>query len=278
MARLAVPSATSPISYFFPHRSAQGVRRDPADPARVNSTCGSCHAEITAQHLSSLHSTLQGHKLSLVGLLGQKDGLARFDTCTSCHATCTDCHMKDLDRYNRLVPRTETHRFARRPASAVCGVCHGQTGESYLGSRSDKVHHSSVMAAAGLECPDCHAGAEAHGGGGRPGFIGETVKPSCEQCHAKSEPVVITSKGPITVRQYDPGNPAHRIHRDRLACVACHTQWYTNCWDCHKGKAKPDSDKFFLAVNPKTAKIHTAIHVPINGELGGVPPRLEAGR
>ena len=258
----------------FPHGSSQGHRQDPADPARVKSTCGSCHAEITARHLNSLHSTLEGHKRSLIDLMGQEKGMARFSACTSCHATCTDCHMKQPDRYNRLVPQTESHRFTRRPAAVVCKVCHGQTAETYLGARGNAAHGPSVMATAGLECLDCHSGKEIHGSGKRPGFIGETVKPNCETCHARPGLAVPTAKGPLAARQYDPQNSAHRIHKDRLACVSCHTQWYTNCWDCHKGRAREDGDKFFLAVNPETGKIHTAIHVPINTELGGVSPEL----
>jgi hypothetical protein len=256
----------------FPHNNAPGALRDPADPTRIKGTCGKCHESITTRHLSSLHSTLEGHRSSLVSLLGKEAGLARFKTCTSCHTTCTHCHMKQPDRYNRLVSRVESHQFIRRPASAVCKVCHGQTAETYLGSKDNKAHGPSIMAAAGLECVDCHSEGEVHGSGKLDRFIGETLKPSCEKCHALSGMTVSTARGKVAVRQYNPENPAHRAHEKTVACVACHTQWYTNCWDCHKGKAREETDKFYLALNPKSGKAHTAIHVPINRDLGGVHP------
>ena len=256
----------------FPHSTVVSDPRDPADPRRIKDTCGKCHEETTARHLTSLHSTLEGHKSSLMGLLGQKEGLDRFATCTSCHATCTDCHFKQPDRYNRLVPRTESHRFTRRPPAAVCAVCHAKTGESYLGGRGSTGHGPSVMAAAGLECMDCHTEKEVHGSGKGERFMGSTGGPTCEKCHAKPASSIQTAKGTVTVPHYDPLSPAHRIHEDEVGCVACHTRWYTNCWDCHKGKAREEKGKFYLAVNPVSGKVHTAVHVPIGSEIGGVPP------
>ena len=258
----------------FPHKALPPSRRDPADPARVKDTCGTCHQEITARFLNSLHNTLEGHKTALVDLLGEKDGATRFQSCTSCHASCTDCHMKQPDRYGRLVPQTERHHFTRSPAAAVCKACHGQTAETYLGARNNADHGPSAMAAAGLECVDCHSEADVHGNGRRPTFIGETAEPKCLTCHGGSAMTVTTAKGMLTPRLFDAKNPSHQMHQQRVACVACHTQWYTNCWDCHKGSAKQDSSKFFLALNPESGEVHTAIHVPINAELGGVKPEV----
>jgi len=253
----------------FPHDALPATLRDPAGPARVKDTCGACHEAITIRHLNSLHSTLEGHKSSLVGLMGTEAGLAKFSTCTSCHATCTHCHMKQPDRYGRLVSRTESHRFARPPA-VVCKVCHGQTADTYLGGQGSISHAPSVMASAGLDCMDCHAEAEVHGSGSRHRFMGETVKPTCEKCHGQKGTKVTTASRTTAVRPYDPRNPAHQTHGNKVGCVACHTQWYTNCWDCHKGRAREAQDRFYLAVNPKTGMVHTAVHVPINNEFGGV--------
>ncbi|HMK66823.1 MAG TPA: hypothetical protein VK564_13575, partial [Thermodesulfobacteriota bacterium] len=231
-------------------------------------------AEITTRHLNSLHNTLDGHRLSLVNLMGQEAGMARFNTCTSCHASCTDCHMKQPDRYNRLVPRTESHQFTRRPSSKVCRVCHGQTGETFFGGGEKSEHGASAMAKAGLECMDCHSEGEIHGSGKRNGFIGQTVKPNCEKCHASPGGKVTASKGTLSAMQYNPKTAGHSIHPETVSCVACHTKWYTNCWDCHKGKAREEKGKFFLAIHPTTGKVHTATHVPINRELGNVSPDL----
>jgi len=265
---------TSSLYASYPHPKLTRDQINPSSPSQVKATCGACHAEITSRHLNSLHNTLEGHRVALVDLMGEKEGAVRFEGCKSCHASCTECHMKQPDRYNRLVSQTETHQFTKEPSANVCQVCHGQTGNSFLGIPGDVGHGPSLMSQAGLQCIDCHTEKEVHGDGSRPQFIAQTRKPTCEECHSHAKPSVPTLQNPVAARQFDASNPAHQTHVEKVDCVACHTQWYTNCWNCHKGEAQVRTDKFYLAVNPLTGKIHTAVHSPINQEFGNVDPEI----
>ncbi|MBI5304584.1 MAG: hypothetical protein HY868_20790 [Chloroflexi bacterium] len=239
----------------------------------MKETCGKCHAEVTVRHLNSLHSTLEGHRLALVDSMGKEKGEAQFTQCTGCHATCTSCHMKQPDKFNRLVSQTESHGFTKQPASYVCKVCHGQTSETYLGDPANPQHKPSMMATAGIECTDCHSEKEIHGDGKRPNFIADTRKPSCEGCHLQPNAVKFAGVSSVPP-QFDPREYAHQAHGDDVDCIACHTQWYTNCWDCHRGDAQKQDNKLYLAVNPTTKKVQTAVHSPLNAELGGADPAI----
>jgi len=106
----------------LPHPPMDRSLRDPATPARVKDTCGQCHAEITERHLKSLHSTLEGHRLSLVSLLGEKEGMARFAGCRSCHATCTHCHMKQPDATGAWCPAWRATASPAGPLDRLQGV------------------------------------------------------------------------------------------------------------------------------------------------------------
>ena len=53
----------------------------------------------------------------------------------------------------------------------------------------------------------------------------------------------------MSVTQYSADIDAHKIHKDKLDCIACHSGWTLTCKNCHldtrKG-AKPVSDEFYL--------------------------------
>ncbi|MCL4458380.1 MAG: cytochrome c3 family protein [Chloroflexi bacterium] len=246
--------------------------KDPSDPRFVKNTCGSCHPDITARYAISLHSTLEGHKVALVDLMGTEKGMEKFKNCSSCHANCSDCHVKKPNERGDLVPETESHAFTARPASTVCGACHGQTSTTFGGLPGNTKYGPSVMAQAGLECFDCHTEREVHSTGRPVSFINETPKPTCEECHNNPRRLVRTAVS-VIAPQYDPQNTTHVVHEKTLDCVACHTGWYANCWDCHQGKATVKTyDKFFLANNPLTGKVHTAAHSPVTWEWGGIAP------
>jgi len=53
----------------------------------------------------------------------------------------------------------------------------------------------------------------------------------------------------MPVAQYSTDRDVHKIHKDKLDCIACHSGWTLNCKNCHldtrKG-AKPVFDEFYL--------------------------------
>lgn len=254
--------------------------RDPAAPEVVEKTCGPCHADITSRHLKSIHSTMEGHRLALVDLLGPTEGPAALkEKCSNCHATCSECHMGEPDERGLLWPRTQSHRFEASPNSQVCWSCHGGTGETYLGERYNPVWGPSLMAQAGIECTGCHGDTDVHGTGVKTSFMIDAPKPHCSDCHSDPSRAVSTVEGRIAAPQFSPVTPAHAIHgEEAISCEACHTAWYANCWNCHQGRAGKTVDNVFLAVNPLTGKVHPAAHSPASSpDWGPIPAEVGGG-
>lgn len=249
--------------------------KDPTDPKVVDKTCGSCHPGITKRFQSSLHNTVDGHRLSLEQILGPEETKKRLDRgCGSCHATCGKCHFRRVLPSGKVVPAVTTHALTARPETRVCADCHGQTGDTYMGIPGQRA--PSVMYQAGLQCYDCHRDPEIHGFGKPAGFIADTPTPVCDDCHRKPAQLMSLRGVAVSPPQYDPLQPAHKMHGDTLDCTACHTQWYYNCWDCHNNVVRTKvGDQFYLGINPDTGKVQTAVHSPVSESYGNkIPGRI----
>ncbi len=257
------------------------AHKNPAAAETVKTTCGQggCHPDITTRHLNSLHTSLEGIRLSLVDLLGEAEGMARFEGgCNKCHASCAECHVEEPGAHGLLYPRVESHRFAPKPAADNCWTCHGGTGDTFFGEHGSDSHGPSLMAQAGLGCSDCHGEREVHGSGSRTSFIMESPKPECETCHRQPERRVTTTRGVTVAPQYNPEHGPHRTHEEDVSCVACHTNWYPSCWNCHEGRASEVSYELFLVENPLTGEVHTAAHSPATGpDWGPIPAEIGGG-
>jgi hypothetical protein len=135
----------------------------------------------------------------------------------------------------------------------------------------------SSMAQAGLDCMTCHTEEAVHGSGVRSNFLSESSKPECATCHNNPTYLVKVADGLRLAPQYDPDSSAHLDHEATVSCVACHTQWYESCWNCHEGREERSSINVYLAVNPLTDLVHPAVHSPatspdwgsISEEIGG---------
>jgi hypothetical protein len=263
-----------------PEEACIGIAyKDPAAPETVRKTCGSCHPEITDRHLSSIHSTLNGIRLSLHDLVGEEEGEARFQaSCNKCHTTCSSCHMEQPGAHGLLQPQVESHSFAAESSTDVCVACHDGTGVSYLGNPKVEGAVPSSMAEAGIECMGCHVEEDVHGTGVRTNFLSETEKPKCETCHKDPGYLVSVSEGQRLAPQFDEENPAHADHKNSLSCVACHTQWYQSCWNCHAGREERSTTDVYLAVNPLTNLVHPAVHSPATSpDWGDIPAEIGGG-
>ncbi len=251
---------------------------DPTDPKILKTTCGTCHLDITTRYLTSIHNTFNGIHHSLKDLLGPDEGTTRFeDTCKKCHTSCSDCHLSDPDRRGLLWPRIESHKFVRKPGSNICASCHNATGDTFFGEPGNEAEHGpSVMAEAGMECTDCHVEREVHGTGTQTLFVMESPKPTCEKCHLDPAYRWSTDATAPAAPQFDHDGPAHAIHgTEKVSCVACHTQWYANCWNCHEGRQDRTVYDLFLANNPITGQVHTIVHSPASApDWGTVPPEI----
>jgi len=251
---------------------------DPTEPAIVQTTCGTCHLDIATRYLTSIHNTFNGIHHSLKDLLGPDEGTTRFeDTCKKCHTSCSDCHLSDPDRRGLLWPRITSHKFVRNPGSEICSSCHNATGDTFFGEPGNETEHGpSVMAQAGMECTDCHVEREVHGTGEQTLFVMESPKPTCERCHLDPAYRWSTDAGAPDAPQYDKATASHAIHgTETVSCVACHTQWYPSCWNCHGGRPEKTAYDLFLANNPITGQVHTIVHSPASApDWGTVPPEI----
>jgi hypothetical protein len=254
--------------------------QNPADTAVVLKTCGSCHPEITARSLKSIHTSLEGIHTSLVDLLGEKEGTAKFQqTCNQCHTTCSSCHMETPDRRDILWPRVTSHHFETKSNSIACAACHGGMGDTFFGTTAAPIHEPSMMAKAGMQCVDCHSDTDVHGTGVKTSFSMQSPKPTCEECHNQPVPRVTSDKDTLVAPQYSLDTSAHKIHPEsELACVACHTEYTESCWNCHDGRTEKTNSAFYLAVNPLNKLIQPASHSPAtSGNTGPIPTALGGG-
>jgi thiosulfate/3-mercaptopyruvate sulfurtransferase len=219
-----------------------------ADPSETS--CLSCHQDVTHADEKSLHSTLTGMKAPLVqrgGLIEKGSPLetAFNNHCASCHTTCGQCHVSRPDEAGGGL--VSSHKFLSTPSMQYnCVACHGsRVGDEYLGNNPGvpgDVHWTKE----GMTCTKCH-GEELHGSG-------ETVNTryqnpdatKCEDCHKD----VWTNTAV---------NPQHRQHLSDLSCQVCHSVNYKNCYNCHvdldnKGLPYRTSDPtemlFKIGLNP----------------------------
>jgi nitrate/TMAO reductase-like tetraheme cytochrome c subunit len=254
--------------------------KNPAATEIVTKTCGSCHADITTRHVNSIHTSLDGIRLSLVDLLGEKEGTWRFQgTCNACHTTCSSCHMEEPDSRNLLWPRVTNHHFESASNSKVCVACHAGMGDTFFGTTIAPKHAPSLMAQAGMQCVDCHGDKDVHGTGTKTSFSMQSPKPSCKDCHMQPAPKVTSAKDTLVAPQYSLDTAAHKMHPETtLACEACHTQWYPSCWNCHDGRTDKYVESLYLAVSPLTNKIQPAAHSPAtSGASGPIPTAMGGG-
>lgn len=267
-----------------PHQACIGIaHQNPAAGEVVRETCGSqgCHPDITATHLKSLHVTLNGIRSTVINLVGSEAGPARFqESCNQCHASCAECHMEEPGAHGLLFPRVENHHFSPDPNAANCWSCHGATGDTFFGEARNEEHGPSLMAQAGMVCMDCHTEPEVHGDGSEPQFIVEAApKPECNDCHLQPENVVVIGNRATIAPQYNVQNAAHQLHPEEdVACISCHTEWYANCWNCHQGREERASYELFLAENPLTGQVYSAVHSPATGpDWGQDSPEVGGG-
>lgn len=138
--------------------------------------------------------------------------------CKNCHvSSCNDCHLEETEN---------GYKFSATKArqSETCLKCHARE-KATIGidkQRNFDSVHMSIM-----NCSDCHSSREIHGDGKHydsmraPG----AMDTKCENCHTKDA----VEYPPV------PESRSHMIHKDNLACNACHVQNTMACYNCHFG-------------------------------------------
>lgn len=209
----------------------RGVVRDPSFPDPFEA-CGSCHPEIAREAASSLHYTIAplkaafGARMENACPAAQETASRAAEThCGACHASCGQCHVSRPDYVaGGLLFK---HHFKKTPPmESTCAGCHGgRVSGEFTGAREKSeadVHFEDEE----MTCVACHKAEEMHAAAGD-GTTRHTLaqRPGCIKCHPEAD-------------AENSANPAHRLHRRRLACQVCHAQAYKNCFSCHVGRDK----------------------------------------
>ena len=216
--------------------------------------CDGCHsglpelADISEHFTTSLHNgTGQKRKVTMrMGLNGPDEfenlpahQIEGYNSnCATCHGTCGNCHVSRPPIAGGGL--ANGHEFIKNPSMLnTCVACHtSRGGHAYLGVASGTqadVH----LTKAGMECMDCHSGAELHGNGDSTVVhrYAYSELPDCEDCHTDIES----------------SNNFHEKHMGDFNCQVCHSQDYNNCGSCHihgEGARVPSYMDFKIAKNP----------------------------
>jgi thiosulfate/3-mercaptopyruvate sulfurtransferase len=214
----------------------EGLVRDPSDsPTGI---CGTCHTDIQAAQVNSLHMTLAGYDTSLYARSVPENHPAleemQANHCNSCHASCGQCHISQPNSAGGGL--LEGHVVVERPPmSRTCTGCHGSRVRNEYTGRNEGFPGDVHFTQARFNCADCHTGDEMHGvtGGVDSRYSGERV-PTCESCHPDS---ALTSGG---------GALYHSTHIGTLACQVCHSVSYKSCSGCHVQQSETGTPFFQL--------------------------------
>ncbi len=221
--------------------------------------CASCHGTTAMLADETLHTTLEGYRVSLAARsvdLADPIAEARFDAqCTKCHTAADDTSGKARSACGQChvsVPATSGgglvagHAFQRRPSMAQnCTACHGsRVKDEYYGLNNTLLGRNraalpdtspwkstafslqpDVHKTAGKDCVFCHTGGEMHGVGAPDdaGRFEVSVAPACEDCHG----------GPSDTSFHGVALHQTARHLESMSCQVCHAQPYKNCFECH---------------------------------------------
>ncbi|HVN75752.1 MAG TPA: hypothetical protein VMT19_05495 [Thermoanaerobaculaceae bacterium] len=177
--------------------SAASAQAAPAAGAATESFYATS-LHFTNRGIEFVYSKTQGGLEVITGLPASEVGCVKAE----CHAaSCDACHRRDKD--GKAAYTTDP-----AVAQAACERCHG----------APEADGPDVHARKGMKCMSCHSTREVHGDGvaydtySQPGVLDTR----CERCHAD------LSK-----------SASHTIHRDTVACAACHTAKIDTCVNCH---------------------------------------------
>jgi hypothetical protein len=175
--------------------------------------CVSVGAQAIKQvtgHSKSLHKYGAGMKYwyedkdGFKGVTGiPYDSLA----CGECHARlCKNCHVKSL-------------KAADTKDINICLKCHVRQAAAF--QMDNAANELDIHRTMDMGCVDCHVANghdDVHGDGNQyPNMKAEgAVKAKCTDCHEEKADV-----------------RAHKIHKGKLDCPACHTNTSISCNNCH---------------------------------------------
>ena len=206
----------------------EGLVKDPTFPD-AESGCGECHPDISAGTQASLHYTIAPIGKAVMRRMGAADAgvqaamdKARERHCSQCHASCGQCHVSRPDYVHGGF--LAQHNFQKTPPmETTCASCHGGRIFGEFTGLNKKIAADTHFEDEEMTCMDCHKAEQMHAPAGEGATRHQsTHRPRCEGCHPDEAAEDVQA-------------PAHRIHRDKVACQVCHAQPIKQCYSCHVG-------------------------------------------
>ncbi len=173
-----------------------------------------CAEQFYSFYCKSLHYTGAGMKY------WYEKGFMKVTNIAYERLGCSQCHVKSCDICH-MIQKEEGCFFSLSKAKdqKTCLTCHGRermTEEFDKKMNTLGIHHD-------MKCMDCHSGKDVHGTGKEYIARRDAVKTDCLFCH--------TGKGAAPV--FEKKLRAHRIHKGKVDCLACHVSSSMVCYNCH---------------------------------------------
>ena len=134
----------------------------------VGKLCGTCHTEIAAAQVKSLHfdshgyDTIVGQRLGEAPESHQAWETAQADHCSSCHTTCGQCHVSQPTSVGGGL--VSGHQFkATQAFTRTCTGCHGSHVNAEYTGQNEGVPADVHWTKGGMPCFKCHTGDALHG-------------------------------------------------------------------------------------------------------------------
>jgi hypothetical protein len=166
--------------------------------------------------LSSLHYSTRGmaywydkNNGGLETLTGIPYASSKLD-CLNCHvSSCDSCHKTGTEK-------KFTYSMKAAGNQEICLRCHKR--EKTMMKIDKDADHTDVHVSRQMQCMDCHTTREVHGDGTEYNSMKQqgVLDAKCENCHKSLK-----------------ASTSHTIHRDKLACNACHVRHVVSCSNCH---------------------------------------------
>ncbi len=161
----------------------------------------------------SLHHTTEGMRYWYEEQGGFKNvtGIPYTELdCKGCHIkTCDQCHDDKNDN-------VFSYSVASTKKQDICLPCHTREATTINFGKQNNL--LDVHFANDMTCTDCHKAQDSHGDGISYVSMRDITnpRPACTDCHEATS----------TLR-------AHRVHKGKLDCNACHVKYTTTCMNCH---------------------------------------------
>ncbi len=189
---------------------------------------------------NSLHYTTEGMRYWYEENGGFMDitGIPYNDlSCKNCHTkSCEQCHAeKDGEICSYTIKKAKLME--------TCLACHSRAKVTFKIGKEKGV--LDVHVASGMVCTDCHIAQDIHGDGKSYKNMRDegAVKAKCENCHDPK----------------DSDLRAHKVHKEKLDCTACHVANTTSCLNCHFSKfieTKKKKGNFFPPIQDWTLLVN----------------------